>query len=144
MEEEIRSTGLFEKVVLIPEDQAGNETYLKEQNVTLLMGLSLKQFKWEVPNYGAKSAGAFAAGFAGGLVGGVIYGSIRTDVYGDTVLKINLSDLNSGKTLIDKEYTGHCAERRALLECDTPKTKATVAGTSLTSGPCTLYCLTDL
>lgn len=131
IEEEVRSTGLFERVLLIPEDQLGNDAYLKEKNVEFLMTSFLKEFKWTVPHYDAKLGVAFVVGFLGGLVGGLIYGSFPTDVYGDTVLNINLKDISSGKLLIDKEYVGHCTERRALLSCDSAKTKATVAGISL-------------
>lgn len=131
IEVEVRSTGLFEKVLLIPEDKMDNDAYLKENDVEFLMRPFLKEFKWTVPNYDAKVGGAFVAGLFGGLIGGIIYGSFRTDVYGDTVLKIQLIDIGSGKLLIDKEYVGHWTERKAILSCDSAETKATVAGDSL-------------
>jgi hypothetical protein len=131
IEEEIRSTGLFEKVVLIPGNQGDDAAYLRENNIGLLMTPSLKELKWQVPNYDAKMAGAFAVSILTGLVGGFIYGSIPTDVYGDTTMKVVLKDLNTGETLVEKDYTGHCSERKAMISCDSPKTKATAVGNSL-------------
>lgn len=131
IEEEVRSTGLFERVLLIPEDQIDNDAYLKENNVEFLMTSFLRKFKWTVPDYEEKLSFAFVAGFLGGIVGGVIYGCIPTDVYGDTVLDIAVKDMNSGGWLIDKEYVGHCNERKILFACDSPGTKATVGGIAL-------------
>ena len=130
MEEEIRSTGLIEKVLLIPEDQIDNVTFLKENNVSLLTTPILKDFRWWVPHYNAKTTAFLIAGSCVG-VGALIYGFFPTDVNGDTVLKISVTDLKSGDLLVDKEYVGHFTERKILFNCDTPTTKATVAGKSL-------------
>jgi len=133
IEEEIRSTGLFEKVFLVSEEQLNDQSYLKENNVRFLMGSVLKELKWEVPKYGAKVTGAMAATFLTGLIGGLIYGSINTDVNGNIILKVSVTDVSTGKLYIDKEYVGRCTERKAMLSCDTPETKATVVGNSLKS-----------
>jgi len=131
IEEEIKSTGLFAKVLLIPEDLVNSETFLKENNVALLTTPILKDFKWLVPNYDIKIGVIAPVVFCCGVIGGVIYGFFPTDVSGDTVLKISVTDLKSTDLLIDKEYVGHFAEREILFNCDTPTTKATVAGKSL-------------
>lgn len=128
IEEEVKSTGIFERVLLVQEDELNKDANLK---VGFLMKSSLKEFKWTVPNYEVKVAVAFVAGIAGGLIGGIIYGAIPTDVYGDTVLKVQLTNISSGKLLIDKEYVGHCIDKKAILICDTCETKATIAGNSL-------------
>lgn len=128
--EEVRSTGLFEKVLLIPEEQRDKDAYLKENNVEFLMSAFLKEFKWTVPNYGLKVGVAFAAILLGGIPG-VAFGCVRTDVYGDTVMNITVKDMSSGRLIIDKEYVGHYNERQMLFTCDNPSTKATVGGTSL-------------
>lgn len=130
IEEEVRSTGVFEKVLLVPEDQRDKDAYLKENNVEFLMSTSLKEFKWTVPNYGLKVGLVFATTLLGGIPG-VAIGLVRTDVYGDTVMNITVKELSSGRLLIDKEYVGHYNERKMLFTCDNPATKATVGGTSL-------------
>jgi hypothetical protein len=131
IEQEIKSTGLFEKVIHVSDEQANGEAFLLESNITQLMSSQLKELRWEVPSYETKTAIAFIAGLLGGLVGGAIYGSVPTDVYGDSRIFVNLKDARSGTILIAKEYSARCTERRALFTCDTPKTKATVAGNSL-------------
>lgn len=75
------------------------------------MASTLRELKWEVPNYDAKLAGAMAAGFMGGLVGGLVYGSVNTDVNGNTIFKINVTDVDSGTVYIDKEYVGRYGEK---------------------------------
>jgi hypothetical protein len=131
IEEEVKSTGLFERVLLISEDKMNNDAYLKENNIAFLMTSFLKEFRWTVPNYDTKVGIIFATTLFGGVMGGLIYGSFFTDVYGDTVLNVTMKDISSGRLLIDKEYVGHCTERKAILSCDSPEMKATVAGSSL-------------
>jgi hypothetical protein len=131
MEEEIKSTGIIEKVLLIPEDQIDNENFLKENNVSLLATPILKDFKWWVPNYDTKLAIISVVSFCTIGVGGLVYGCFPTDVNGDTVLKMSVKDLKLGILLIDKEYAGHFTERKIILNSDTLTTRATVAGKSL-------------
>lgn len=83
------------------------------------------------PQLRRKVSRCFAASFLTGGVGGLIYGSIRTDVYGDIKLTINVIDIGSDKSIIEKEYVGHYTERKAMMNSDSAKTRATMVGNSL-------------
>lgn len=124
--EEIRSTGLFRKVISIPPDKMDDEKYLQNQDIDFVMNSSLKEMKWEIPDYDKIQTTIFIVSFLTGGIGGVIYGSTDSDIYGDMKQRITLIEQNSGKILLDKEYTGHIEERKTKFKCDTLKTKAEI------------------
>lgn len=83
------------------------------------------------PNYQNQQATAFAAGFAFGLVGGMVYGMTKTDVYGDACIRITVLRVNTGETLIDKDYVAHVVDNMTKLNSDTPQTRSTLAGKAI-------------
>jgi hypothetical protein len=130
IEQEMMSTGLFEKVVWAKTSRESEESP-KTSGRQFFLNTSLNELKWEVPGYQALQTKAFVAGFATGLVGGLIYGATSTDVNGASRLTVQFSDRTSGKLLIDKEYTGSYKTTKAKLKCDSNDTKAEVAGKAL-------------
>jgi hypothetical protein len=131
IEEEIKSTGLFEQVLIIPEEMLDDKEYLNQTGADFFVRTGLLEMKWEVPDYETKISKITAASFLGGLAGGLIYGSSNTEVWANTKLNFILTDVKSGKHVLNKDYEGHYVEEMKLLECDTPSTKAYVVGKSL-------------
>jgi hypothetical protein len=131
IEEELKSTGLFEQVLIIPEEMSDDNEYLNQTGVDIIVQTGLLEMKWEVPDYEDKLTKISAASFLGGLLGGMIYGSTTTEVWGDTKINFDLKDIESGEIVLEKDYEAHYVEEMALLECDTKKTKAYIVGKSL-------------
>ena len=131
IEEEIKSTGLFEQVLMVPEEMLDDQEYLNQTGAEFIMRTGLLEMKWEVPDYKAKMSKITAASLLGGLVGGLIYGGSSTEVWGDTKLNFILTDVKIGNSVLNKDYEGHYVEEMKLLKCDTPSTKAHVVGKSL-------------
>ena len=130
IEQEMLSTGLFEKVVWTGKGQKIEETFKPSSN-QLVLDTSLGELKWEVPGYENILAVAFGLTFATGAIGGVIYGFTDADVNGSSRLAARLVDPSSGKTILDKEYIGKHATSKVKFDCDTSDTKAEVAGKAL-------------
>jgi len=130
IEEEMMSTGLFEKVVWTAAGRESQES-VKPAGNQLVLDTSLNDLKWEVPGYESILAISFVTTFATGAIGGLIYGFTDADVNGMSRLTARLVDPSSGKTLLDKQYTGKHATSKVKFSCDTPDTKAEVAGKAL-------------
>lgn len=126
--DELNSTGLFREVVLL-DPQAGEDD-IRALSPDLVLTPALCQLLWEVPNYNDVVAKTFAISILTGGIGGAIYGSTGIDVKGHAQLEITLVDAN-GDTLLEKKYTGLEQREFIKLSCDTPETKATVAGKAL-------------
>jgi hypothetical protein len=130
IEQEMMSTGLFEKVVWT-KTEAGSEDGYKASGNRFSLDTALNDLRWEVPGYDALQTKAFIAGLATGLVGGLVYGATSTDVNGASKVSARLVDLSAGKALVDKEYVGSFKTTKAKMSCDTSETKAEVAGKAL-------------
>jgi len=123
LESELLSTNLFEQVVTV--------TDAANAKADVMITPALTRFDWEVPDYETMKSYAFLAGFFTGIVGGAIYGSTDTDVYGDSGIQMRVTELASGKVVLNKSYSGHHEEKMIKFKCDTPETKVRMAGTSL-------------
>lgn len=124
IQEELRSTGLFKKVISISKAD-------EENGADIMVEPSLAKLEWVVPNYDELVGKAFAVSVLTGGIGGAIYGSTDVDVYGNTSLHVKVMEISNGKVLLEKTYDGHCEEKMIKFKCDTPETKAKMIGTSL-------------
>ena len=129
IEQEMLSTGLFEKVVWTTNGQM-SEKNLKSGS-WLALDTSLDELKMEVPDRATIQALAFVISMATGGLGGVIYGLTPTDVDGTSKFTARLVALSSGKTLLDKKYRGKHTMSKTKFTCDSPGTQAEVAGKAL-------------
>jgi len=130
VKEEVMSTGLFKDILIVPDERWSDHDYLRQNNVDLVLDMSVKKLMWEVPNYDQIITTAFVTSLFTLGIGGLIYGSTSTDVYGHVLINAKLIDPETGKTLIDKDYIGTYKDTMAKLSCDTPGTKSKVIGSS--------------
>ncbi len=124
IKEELQSTGFFQKVFVISDENT-------DFKPNVIIEPSLSELKWEVPEYEEMLGKVFVVSFLTGGIGGLIYGSTGTDVYGSVDIHISLVESNNGKTLFENTYNGRYEENMPKLNCDTPETKSIVIGKAL-------------
>lgn len=127
LREELLSMGLFSNIILASEGTPTSQV----ENATFVIEPKLDVLKWEVPDYDSKKFWAFTTSLLTGGLGGTIYGMSDTDVYGHSRMRIKLSSMKTGETVVDKDYLGVAKEVMIKFKCDTPETKSTMVGKSL-------------
>jgi hypothetical protein len=123
---ELEGVGVF-KAVVARKEGAAPEIEPNDFHVEARLDV----LKWEVPDYGSKVFWAFTTSLLTGGIGGVIYGSSDTDVYGHSQMRIRLSSMKTGQSVIEKDYLGVAKEVMSKFKCDTPETKRSMVGKAL-------------
>jgi hypothetical protein len=90
---------------------------------------TIRELRWEVPDYDRKLGIAIGIGVATGGIGGFIYGSTGTDVYGYSSMQFVL--LHGEKEILTKEYKAKAIEKKSKLACDTAPTYREMAAKAL-------------
>jgi hypothetical protein len=123
LEHELLGTDVFKEIIPVT-DSTGLKADVMVEPV-------LQKLQWEVPDYESLKTKAFFVGFFTGIIGGTIYGYTDTDVYGDSGMYLRVTDVASGKVLLNKSYKGHYQQEIIKFKCDTPETRVMVAEKSL-------------
>jgi len=123
LEHELFRTDVFKQVV-----SANDIAPIKGD---VLIEPTLNKLQWQVPDYDSLRAKAFLFGFFTGIIGGTIYGYTDTDVYGDSDLHLRVTEVSSGRVVLDKSYTGRYEQEIIKFKCDLPETRVMVAEKSL-------------
>jgi hypothetical protein len=87
---------------------------------------TLYRLDWEIPHYGTLEAKAFTVGLLTGLVGGSIYAATGINVYGHSILDVQISQGTNLQPILNFQYSNTVTNRLRKAVCDTPKTKAGV------------------
>ena len=128
---EVKSTGLFDKVITISKDKIGDEQYLKKNNINYVMTSTVEDIKWEVPGYKAMAAKGTAILLLTGVVGSAIYGTTPTKVNGTAKVKVKLVDVDTMTPRFERKYHGTHEETMPKNKCGTLKTKSSMMCKSL-------------
>ena len=109
--EEIKSTGLFDKVFTISRDQIEDEQYLSTQDIDLLAKPVLTVMELMPPDMDdilekGQTVSSVLGGVLVGVPCGCLFGSVAADYRGYVRLKLRLYDLDSGTAYVDKDYVG--------------------------------------
>lgn len=123
LEYELLRTDVFKQIVPVTDT-----TGIKAD---VMIEPALKKLQWQVPDYDSLRTKAFLFGFFTGIIGGTIYGYTDTDVYGDSNMHLRVTDVSSGKVVLDKSYSGRYEQEIIKFKCDIPETRVMVAEKSL-------------
>lgn len=127
IQEEIQSTGLFGEVVPIAKGEE-EKLVLEKSGIRMVLHASIKELSWEIPNLKEQETKAFVISILTGGIGGLIYGSGSTDFYGKAKLRVVLDNRETGRNLLDKEYSSRAEERMARLKTDSANERARIIG----------------
>ena len=123
LEYELFRTNVFKQIVPV--------TDVTGIKADIMVEPTLNKLQWQVPDYDSLRVKAFLFGFFTGIIGGTIYGYTDTDVYGDSDLHLRVTDVASGKVVLDKSYSSRYEQEIIKFKCDTPGTRVMVAEKSL-------------
>lgn len=118
---ELRATGLFSDVAL----KAPNSS-----ETNFVLQATLKELRWEIPNYGKMVGTTTVISALTGGIGGLAYGSTGVDVHGHARVQFVLKNPR-GATVLNREYFSKTTERKAKMNSDTPTAYREVAASSL-------------
>ena len=122
-EYELLRTGLFKQIVSVTDT-----TKIKAD---VIFEPTLNKLQWQVPDYDSIHLKKFLFGFVTGVIGGTLYGLTGTDVYGESGMNLRVTDVASGKVVLNKSYSGQYKQGIVKFKCDRPETKVMVAEKSV-------------
>jgi hypothetical protein len=101
-----------------------------QQGIDVEVVARVKELRWEIVNYDALQATAFAVGLLTGLIGAAVMAATKTDVDGHATVDIQWIDLRSGRSF-DRTYVGHCQREWPMLASDQAEAKAKMSACAL-------------
>jgi hypothetical protein len=118
---ELKNSGLFRNVEMkVPSTSTTNYS----------LQATLKELRWNVPNYKQELATTTTISALTGGIGGLAYGSTGIDVHGIARVQFVLKNQRGG-TVLNREYSSTFTERKSKMNCDTPATYREVAAGAL-------------
>ena len=127
IEQEIKSCGLFQEVVLAskPDEE---KAIMERSDMRMLLRPTLRDLSWDIPNRQAQEKTALVVSILTGGIGGLIYGSGSTDLYGNAKLGVTLEDRETSKIILEKEYASRAEDTMARLKTDSYEERARIIG----------------
>ena len=105
IQEEIKSTGLFNEVLPVAKEE------VNKSGSRMVLHTSVMELKWdtgqsESGGNSSVSLGLFGGSGGSGGFGGISFGSGggSTDLYGKAIIKVTLVDQDTGQNLLNKDY----------------------------------------
>ena len=121
LEFELLRTDLFKQIIPV------NYTPVKADYI---IEPTLNKLQWKIPDYDSIRL-KFVMLSCVSIFGSSIYGLTSTDVYGESDIHLRVTDVASGKIILDKSYSGIYKQDQLKFTCDTSETKVMVAEKSI-------------
>ena len=121
LEYELLRTDLFKAI--IPVDYPAVKA-------DLIIEPTLNKLQWQVPDLDTIRLKSVILNCVS-IIGSSLYGLTNTEIYGESGIHLRVTDVSTGKIILDKSYSGLFKQDISKFMCNIPETKVMVAEKSV-------------